>query len=91
MYPPSRGMISRLPWLAEWMADFSRMSGKSVTARTSMTPQDRFIGSPTSSRPMAVRMLLRAPSQPITYLDRMMEVSAVSWPRSRCRNVSVTG
>ena len=55
-----------LPWFAEWIAFFSRMSGKSVTARTSMTPQDWFIGSPASSRPIAVRTPLREPSQPTT-------------------------
>ena len=43
-----------LPALAEWIAHLSRMSGKSVTARTSMTPQAWFIGSPASSRPIAV-------------------------------------
>ena len=39
MYPPSRGMISTLPSLMDWIAAFNRMSGKSVTARISMTPQ----------------------------------------------------
>ncbi len=51
------------------------MSGKSVTARTSITPQDSFVASPTSSRPIAVRIALRAPSQPTTYLARIVEVS----------------
>ena len=54
------------------------MSGKSVTARTSITPQDSFVASPTSSRPIAVRTPLREPSQPTTYLARIVEVSPVS-------------
>ena len=73
-----------LPWFAEWIADLSRMSGKSVTARTSMTPHDWFIASPTSSRPIAVRTLLRAPSQPTTYRARIVEVSPVSCELPRC-------
>ena len=54
------------PWFAEWIAHFTRMSGKSVVTSTSMTPHDWFIGSPASSRPIAVRTPLRAPSQPTT-------------------------
>ena len=65
MYPPSRGMIRMLP-SADVIALLSRMSGKSVTPRMSMTPQAWFIGSPTSSRPIAVRVALRAPSHPTT-------------------------
>ncbi len=28
-----------LPWLADWISDLKRISGKSVTASTSITPQ----------------------------------------------------
>ena len=80
-----------LPWFAEWMAHLSRMSGKSVTARTSMTPQDWFIGSPASSRPIAVRVTLREPSQPTTYFARIVEVSPVSSRSFTCCRVTVTG
>src|SRR5215217_6567312 len=66
-------MIRMLPWFAEWMAHLSRMSGKSVTAKASRTPQDWFIGSPRSSRPIAARVPLREPSQPMTYFARMVE------------------
>ena len=80
-----------LPALAEWIAHLSRMSGKSVTARTSMTPQDWFIGSPASSRPIAARTPLREPSAPTTYLARIVEVSPVSSPFFTCATVTVTG
>ena len=80
-----------LPWFAEWMAHLSRMSGKSVTARASRTPQDWFIGSPRSSRPIAARVPLREPSQPMTYFARIVEVSPVSSRPLRCRKVTVTG
>ena len=56
------------------------MSGKSVTARTSITPQDSLVASPISSRPIAVRCALRAPSQPTTYRARIVDVS----PGSAC-------
>ena len=36
--PPSRGM-SRIEPCLDWMAHLVRMSGKSVSASTSMTPQ----------------------------------------------------
>ena len=91
MYPPSRGMIRMLPAFAEWIAHLSRMSGKSVTARTSRTPHDWFIASPASSRPIASRVPLREPSAPITYLARIVEVSPVSSDSLRCATVTVTG
>ena len=55
-----------LPSLADWISDLKRMSGKSVTARTSMTPQAWLAESPRSSRPIDLRTMLRAPSQPTT-------------------------
>ena len=56
-----------------------------------MTPQDWFIGSPASWRPIAARTTLRAPSQPATYFARTVEVSAVPGnPEARCM-VTVTG
>ena len=51
---------------AEEIAHLQRMSGKSVTARTSITPQASSVASPSSSRPIAFRIALRAPSQPTT-------------------------
>jgi hypothetical protein len=54
-----------------------------------MTPHDWFIGSPTSSRPIAVRTLLRAPSQPTTYVARIVDVSPVGCPAARCCSVTV--
>ena len=47
-------------------AHLQRMSGKSVTASTSITPQAWLAESPCSSRPIEVRTVLRAPSQPTT-------------------------
>ena len=67
------------------------MSGKSVGTRTSITPQDWFIGAPASSRPIAARTPLREPSQPTTYLARMVEVSPVSSNSFKCATVTVTG
>ena len=52
--------------MADWIADFMRMSGKSVTASTSMTPQAWLAESPCSARPSDLRTALRAPSQPTT-------------------------
>ncbi len=54
------------PSLADWISDFSRMSGKSVFSRTSITPHALLAESPRSARPIAVRTVLRAPSQPTT-------------------------
>ena len=48
----------------DFRIDFMRMSGKSVTQSTSITPQAWLAESPLSSRPMARRTALRAPSQP---------------------------
>ena len=62
-----------------------------MTAKASRTPQDWFIGSPTSSRPIAVRVALREPSQPTTYLARIVEVSPVSSRSFQCCMVTVTG
>ena len=56
-----------------------------------MTPQDWFVASPTSSRPIAVRTLLREPSQPTTYLARIVESSPVSSGSFTCCRVTVTG
>ena len=55
---------------AEEIAHLTRTSGKSVTARTSITPHTSSVASPTSSRPIAPRIALRAPSQPTTYAAR---------------------
>ena len=41
-----------LPSSADWIAALSRMSGKSVTASMSMTPQAWLAKSPRSSRPI---------------------------------------
>ena len=71
-----------LPWSAEEIAHLTRMSGKSVTARTSITPHDWFVASPVSSRPIAARVALRAPSQPTTYLARIVDAAGVLWPFS---------
>ena len=67
--PPSRGMC-RIDPCFEWIVDFSRQSGKSVSAMTSMTPQAWFAASPSSLRPIDLRTRLAAPSQPITYFAR---------------------
>jgi hypothetical protein len=80
-------MKSRLPF-GEETAHFTRMSGKSVTARTSITPQCSSVASPTSSRPIAVRIALRDPSQPTTYRARTVEVSSGALT---CCSVTVTG
>ena len=88
MYPPSRGMM---PAFAEWIAHLSRMSGKSVTARTSRTPHDWFVASPASSRPIASRVPLRDPSAPTTYFALIVEVSPVASAPFRCWSSTVTG
>jgi hypothetical protein len=75
-----------LPPLPDWIAAFRRMSGKSVTARTSITPQAWLAVSPSSSRPIDCRTTLRAPSHPTTYSARTVIVS----PPSR-RRVTMTG
>ena len=59
--------------------------------RASSTPHDWFIGSPTSSRPIAVRTPLREPSAPTTYLARIVETSPVAWKPFWCATVTVTG
>ena len=69
-WPPSRGMSRMLPPAPDWIAHLRRMSGKSVTARTSMTPQAWNAELPSMVQPIAVRTLLRAPSAPSTYLAR---------------------
>ncbi len=64
--PPSRGMSRIDPPSCDWMAHLVRTSGKSVTARMSITPQAWLARSPTGLRPMACRTALCAPSAPIT-------------------------
>ncbi len=76
-----------LPSLADWMAALSRMSGKSVTASMSTTPQAWLAKSPRGTAPMASRTRLRAPSQPTTYLAR----TVTSAPLSTWRSVATTG
>ena len=56
-----------------------------------MTPHDWFVASPASSRPIASRTPLREPSQPTTYLARIVEVSPVSSAPFRCCELTVTG
>ena len=67
-----------LPWFAEWIAHLSRMSGKSVTAKD-------VHDAPGLVRRVADQLAadrgpgaLREPSQPTTYLARIVEVSPVS-------------
>ena len=89
-WPPSRGISRMLPPAPDWMAHLVRMSGKSVTARTSMTPQAWLAWSPARVQPIDSRTLLRAPSAPTTYLARTMR----SWPSSGPEvwtRVTVTG
>ena len=80
-----------LPAFAEWIAHLSRMSGKSVTARTSRTPQDWFIASPASSRPIAVADAAARAVAPTTYLARIVEVSPVASELLQVLQVTVTG
>ena len=61
-----------LPPVPDWMAHLVRMSGKSVTARASITPQAWLAWSPARVQPIDSRTLLRAPSAPTTYLARTM-------------------
>ena len=63
---PRAGIRTMLPSDCDWISPFMRMSGKSVTARTSITPQAELAESPFSSRPSDPRTALRAPSQPTT-------------------------
>ena len=76
-----------LPSSADWIAALSRMSGKSVTASMSTTPQAWLAKSPRGSAPIASRTRLRAPSQPTTYLAR----TVVSAPLATSRSVTTTG
>ena len=55
-----------LPFCWDWMAHLTRMSGKSVTASTSITPQAWLELSPEGVQPMAPRTRLCAPSAPTT-------------------------
>ena len=66
-----------LPSSADWIAALSRMSGKSVTASMSTTPQAWLAKSPRGTAPIASRTRLRAPSQPTTYLARTDRLRAV--------------
>jgi hypothetical protein len=82
-------MIRRLPSLADWIAVLMRMSGKSLMANTSMTPQAWFAESPNSARPSEPRTALRAPSQPAT--SRALTVSTrPSWAGSSRSSRTVT-
>ena len=65
-----------LPSSADWIAALSRMSGKSVTASMSMTPQAWLAKSPRGTAPIASRTRLRAPSQPTTYFARTVRLRA---------------
>ena len=67
--------MSTLP-LVDFIATLNRTSGKSVTARTSITPHAWLAESPRSVRPIVSRIRLRAPSQPTTYRARAWTVSA---------------
>ena len=87
--PPSRG-ISRICPAFDWMAHLVRMSGKSVTASTSMTPQAWFAWSPARVQPIDSRTLLRAPSPPTTYLARIVR-SSPSWSPAVRTSVTATG
>ena len=88
--PPSRGIRRMLPPSWDWIAHLVRMSGKSVAARTSMTPHACIACSPTSLRPMHSRTLLRAPSAPSTYLARTVRSSPSPVPPCR-RSLTTTG
>ena len=59
-----------LPPSWDWMAHLRRMSGKSVFASTSITPQAWLAWSPAMVQPIEARTLLRAPSAPTTYFAR---------------------
>ena len=61
-----RTIVGVLPSFSDWISTLKRTSGKSVTASTSITPQAWLAESPESSRPIDLRTLLRAPSQPTT-------------------------
>src|SRR5262249_3570262 len=73
------------------MADLMRISGKSVTARTSMTPHAWLAESPCNGSPRARRTALCAPSQPTTktgidrfHLALMPGIEALEMDRDRC-------
>ena len=87
--PPSRGMSRMLP-ASDWMEHLVRMSGKSVTASTSMTPHAWLAWSPSMWQPIAARTLLRAPSAPRTYFARTTR-SSPSWSPVVCASVTATG
>ena len=65
--------------MADWIAVFIRMSGKSVMASTSITPQAWLAEFPCSARPSDLRTALRAPSQPTT--KRAFTVSSLPFVR----------
>ena len=65
------------PSSADWIAAFSRMSGKSVSASMSTTPQAWLAKSPRGTAPIASRTRLRAPSHPTTYFARTVFSSPV--------------
>ena len=66
-------MNRRLPFRRGGRRDFTRMSGKSVTARTSITPQARPSRRRQLTADRGVGSTLREPSQPTTYRARMVE------------------
>ena len=75
---------------SDWIEHLVRMSGKSVTASTSITPHAWLAWSPAMWQPIAARTLLRAPSAPITYFARTVR----RWPSRSpavCTSVTVTG
>jgi hypothetical protein len=76
-----------LPSSPDWIAALSRMSGKSVTASMSTTPQAWLAKSPCGTAPIASRTRLRAPSHPTTYLAR----TTFSEPLDTSFNVTTTG
>src|SRR3954449_7573333 len=61
-------MSRMLPPLPDWIVALNRMSGKSVVASRSITPQALSWPAPCGVRPMDSRTVLRAPSHPTTNL-----------------------
>ena len=67
-----------LPSSFDWIAALSPISGKSVTASMSTTPQAWLAKSPCGDAPIASRTLLCAPSQPTAYFARTVFVAVVA-------------
>ena len=74
----------------DWIAHLVRMSGKSVTASTSMTPHAWFADWPASVQPIDDRTPLQAPSAPTTYLARIVRSSSFRSPVV-CAKTTCTG